>query len=94
MSHRHAVFITGSGSGFGFGLAVRLLSEGHQVVATEPGDPDARRERLRGVSTEGQLWVEQLDVSDAAAVSEGCSRVVAKVPVNVLVNNGGYAIFG
>jgi len=78
--------ITGCASGFGHLLAARLLTEGWFVVATDPtlGDwverlPHPERRRA-----------EALDVRDAAAVQ----RVVGGLErLDLLVNNGGYAVF-
>jgi len=78
--------ITGCSSGFGHRLAERLLHEGWAVVATDPAlgpwvdhlpHPERRTDRA-------------LDVRDPAAIA----RVVGELDrLDLLVNNGGYAIF-
>jgi NAD(P)-dependent dehydrogenase (short-subunit alcohol dehydrogenase family) len=78
-------FITGAGSGFGFALARRLLGLGWRVVATDP-EPE-RLAPLHGP----HLLALPLDVRDAAAVRRAAD---AAGPVDLLVNNGGYAVFG
>ncbi len=87
----HTVFITGCASGFGHRLAARLLAEGHRVVATDPSlaawpdDLGAPHDRLQTYA---------LDVRDATAVRRVAAAACAWSPVDVLVNNAGYAIFG
>jgi NADP-dependent 3-hydroxy acid dehydrogenase YdfG len=88
----HTVFVTGCASGFGFHLARRLLALGHRVVATDP--------ELGSWSADldppdpAHLLVLQLDVRHARQVAEAARRALAWAPVNVLVNNAGYAVFG
>lgn len=85
------VFVTGCGSGFGHAIARRLLAEGHRVVATDPdvlgwpqalGDPHPR------------LLCLPLDLRDPDGVVRAVERALAWSPVDALVNNGGYAVFG
>jgi NAD(P)-dependent dehydrogenase (short-subunit alcohol dehydrogenase family) len=81
------VLITGCGSGFGAGLAARLLAAGHRVIATDP-DPDALE------LLQGDCLKLALDVRDAAAIERVVATANRWSPVDVLVNNGGYAVFG
>jgi len=79
--------ITGCRSGFGHRLARRLLDDGWAVVATDP--------QLDGWHTAlphaERLTVRPLDVRDPAQVA----TVVGELDhLDVLVNNGGYAVFG
>lgn len=81
-------FITGCATGFGARLAARLLDDGWAVIAT---DPDLTA--LDSLDHEHCLRAE-LDVRDAAQVAEVVGKALAWRPVDVLVNNGGYAVFG
>lgn len=83
-------FITGCATGFGQRLARRLLALGWHVVATDP-DPAAVREALDASDT---LRVFSLDAGDPATVTAAVESALAWRPIDVLVNNGGYAIFG
>lgn len=87
----HTVFVTGCGSGFGHAIARRLLTEGHKVVATDPdalGWPQALGE------PHPNLLCLPLDLRDPDAVLRAVERADAWSPVDALVNNGGYAVFG
>jgi NAD(P)-dependent dehydrogenase (short-subunit alcohol dehydrogenase family) len=88
-------FITGCGSGFGFHLARRMLADGHRVVASDP-HVAGLADRIGG-SAAGwgdRLLVLPLDVRHVGDVREGVRAALAWAPVDVLVNNAGYAIFG
>jgi len=80
-----SAFITGCASGFGHGLAVRLLSEGWRVIASDA-------ETLDGVLPRSErLECHRLDVRDASQVTAAAEAVGE---VDLLVNNAGYALFG
>src|SRR6185436_18147259 len=83
-------FVTGCSSGFGHGLALRLLREGHRVVATSP-ELGPWADALR--ATGGELLVAALDIRSSAAVEEVTSRALAWGAVDVLVNNAGRGFF-
>ncbi len=82
------VFITGCATGFGRRLAVSLLQRGDRVIAT---DPD--RASIADLAAERCLCL-PLDVRDPDQVERAARRAVAWSPPDVLVNNGGYALFG
>lgn len=82
-------FITGCSSGFGARLTRRLLTNGHRVIATDP-DPASLAD-LRG---HPHALVLALDVRDPGAVRSAVDAAIAWHPPDVLVNNGGYAVFG
>jgi len=86
------VFVTGCSSGFGFHLARRLLADGHRVVATDPS-LDGWVERLEAPGP-ARLLALPLDVRDADEVRTAIREALAWSPVDVLVNNAGYAVFG
>ncbi|MCB9680017.1 MAG: SDR family NAD(P)-dependent oxidoreductase [Alphaproteobacteria bacterium] len=87
-------FVTGAGSGFGLALCRRLLATGHAVVACDARvaglrarlDPDDRA----GV----RLQVLPLELRDPGTIATAAAEAVAAGPVDVLVNNAGYALFG
>lgn len=87
----HTVFITGCATGFGHRLAARLLGLGHRVVATDKGTgvwPDALG------APRDNLLILPCDVRDAEGVARAAADAIAWGPVDVVVNNAGYAIFG
>jgi NAD(P)-dependent dehydrogenase (short-subunit alcohol dehydrogenase family) len=84
-------FITGTSSGFGRLLTEQLLAQGDRVAAT------LRRtdalDDLRA-SAGDRLWVQQLDVTDAAAVRRVVDAAFdALGTIDVVVNNAGYGVF-
>ncbi|NCG18194.1 MAG: SDR family NAD(P)-dependent oxidoreductase [Rhodobacterales bacterium] len=85
------VFITGCATGFGHRLAKRLLELGHNVIATDPSVADWP---AQVGAPNPNLLVLPLDVRDTAQVKQAVADALAWSPVDVLVNNGGYAIFG
>lgn len=85
MTEGKIVLVTGATSGIGEAIAVRLASEGQQVVA------GARREdRLAALSRRAKLDVRRLDVTDRADVASFVDGAVAEHGrVDVFVNNAG-----
>ena len=83
------VFITGCATGFGRRLAVRLLAEGHRVVAT-----DRDWSTLDGLGPDERVLKCALDVRDDEAVRLAVEAALKWGPVDVLVNNAGHAVFG
>jgi NAD(P)-dependent dehydrogenase (short-subunit alcohol dehydrogenase family) len=84
-------FITGTSRGFGRELTERLLARGDRVAATlrSPGPLDDLR-----AAHPDQLWVAQLDVTDAARVRRVVADAFAALgPVDVVVNNAGFGLF-
>lgn len=87
------IFITGCATGFGNGLARHYLQAGWRVVAT-----DRNLNRLAGLhdlpGARERLLTLALDVRDPAQVSRAVDEAVRTGPVDVLVNNAGFAVFG
>lgn len=81
-------FLTGCATGFGRALARRLLAEGWRVVATDP--LPAAIVDLAG----DDLRVLPLDLRDVASIRAAVGEALAWSPVDLVVNNGGYAVFG
>ncbi len=87
----HTAFITGCATGFGHRLAARLLARGHRVVAT---DRDTAAWPARLGAPHPNLRVLQCDVRREDSVAAAAEAATAWGPVDVVVNNAGYAIFG
>lgn len=82
------MLVTGCGSGFGRQLARRWLAAGAEVVATDLDTTGLHAALTEGVG--GDLTVVPLDLAEPASIA---SVVDAAGPVDVLVNNAGYAVF-
>lgn len=83
--------ITGISSGFGRAIASQLLAAGHRVVGTVR-KTDAVQDLLE--RHPDLLTVRQLDVRDREALRMLVNETFAQGPVDVLVNNAGYGLFG
>lgn len=82
--------ITGCKSGFGRALSERLLRDGWFVVATDP-DPSDLAAIATSDAERARLLVLPLDVRDLDQVTHAAA---AAGDVDLLVNNGGFAVFG
>lgn len=88
------VLITGCSSGFGLLTAQKFAREGHHVFATvrdltRAGDLEEARD------AEGlPITILPLDVRDAASIEAAVSTALRTGPIDVLVNNAGYALSG
>lgn len=81
-------FITGTSSGFGRILTEPLLAQGHRVAAT------LRRPEALDDLRADRLWLERLDVTDAAAARRVVDAAFdALGTIDVVVNNAGYGVF-
>ncbi len=90
----YTAFITGCASGFGHALAARLLSLGWRVVATDPEIGGLERALAPDAELRARLLVLKMDLADPAAIRGAVYEALEWSPVDLLVNNGGYAIFG
>ncbi|WP_033289076.1 SDR family oxidoreductase [Amycolatopsis jejuensis] len=85
-------FITGISRGLGREMATQLLKRGATVAGTVR-DPASVAD-LRTAHRE-HLWVGQLELADPAAIRRVVDRAFNDVgPVDVVVNNAGYGVFG
>jgi len=83
------VVITGTSRGIGLATALELARAGHQVVATmrnPAGSPElgeqAAKEKL-------PVRIETMDVDSDESVKQAFGQILARGPVDVLVNNAG-----
>jgi NAD(P)-dependent dehydrogenase (short-subunit alcohol dehydrogenase family) len=83
--------ITGASGGLGRALATYALDQGDHVTAT------VRRPAALGdlLARHGErLAVETLDLTQAAAIPDVVKRTLDAGPVDIVVNNAGYALVG
>ena len=69
-----------------------MLAAGEALFATDV-QVDDLAERL-GVPVGDRLQVAPLDLRDPVSIETACQQALAWRPIDVLVNNGGYAVFG
>ncbi|OSQ39377.1 SDR family oxidoreductase [Thalassospira mesophila] len=84
-------FITGTSSGLGLEMTKILLQHGDTVIATV-----RKADALSHLAAQygKQLCVMQLDVTDTAQVRDVIDQAFALRPIDVIVNNAGYGLFG
>lgn len=83
--------ITGSSSGFGLSLVRLLQSHGHTVIATSR-NPSRTPDLVSEVESKGGKWLE-LDVTHPNSGTIIADLEDAGTPIDVLVNNAGFAIY-
>jgi len=84
--------ITGVSSGFGRELAQAALARG-EIVAGTLRRPD-QIAAFRALAP-GRAFAYELDVTDPSAITSVVARAAAEAgPIDVLVNNAGYGLFG
>lgn len=99
MSQSQTVFITGSSSGFGWLTTRTLLEKGHTVFATMRG-VDGKNAAAAGElksfaeTTEGTLHLLELDVTSDVSVKTAVEQALARMPIDVVINNAGYGVGG
>jgi NAD(P)-dependent dehydrogenase (short-subunit alcohol dehydrogenase family) len=85
-------FITGVNSGFGREMTEQLLGRGDRVAGTV-----RNLDSVRDLSEKygDRFWSAQLDVSDIAAIRPVVDAAFGVLgPIDVVVNNAGYGLFG
>ena len=92
---RGVVLITGASSGIGMATALYMAERGYRVVGTS-----REKARLAGLESEaGRRGLAvagvELDINDEAGLPDALAAVVEQHgPIDVLVNNAGYGLFG
>lgn len=84
-------FITGASGGLGRAVTVHALERGDIVTAT--ARRTAALDDLRARYGD-RLTVEALDVASPAAIERVIARTLSAGPVDIVVNNAGYAVVG
>jgi NAD(P)-dependent dehydrogenase (short-subunit alcohol dehydrogenase family) len=89
-----SVLITGCSSGFGLVTAQKFARAGHHVFATmrnldRAGDLEAARD-----AENLPITILPLDVRDGASIQSTVRTALGAGPIDVLVNNAGYALSG
>jgi short-subunit dehydrogenase len=95
-SHTQArrILVTGAGRGIGGAIAGRLAAAGHAVVGTVR-DQDRARVLTDVARQQGlRLIFIPLDLRQHDSVETAASRVLADGPLDVLINNAGFGLFG
>lgn len=84
-------FITGSFQGIGLGIATSLASEGADIVLHGLASDDVIAAATSAVTAAGAGTVEaySTDLRDGAATEDLVATLLAKGPINILVNNAG-----
>ncbi|EQM54376.1 short-chain dehydrogenase [Lactiplantibacillus plantarum EGD-AQ4] len=83
--------ITGVSSGFGRAMTAQLLAAGNTVIGTVRNTAKVQDLIDQYPDT---FICEILDVMDVPAIHELVNRVATEHPIDVLVNNAGYGLFG
>ncbi len=86
------VFITGCSSGFGLLTAQTFARRGDQVIATVRDLATAEALVAARDAEDLPISILQLDVRDTASVQSAVSAALDGGPIDVLVNNAGYAL--
>lgn len=84
--------ITGSSKGLGLSIAHAALDAGHQVLASSR-NPSSTPQVVASIEKKGGKWI-TLDVAGPDVESAIAKAIAEHGPIDVLVNNAGYAIVG
>lgn len=84
-------FVTGASGGLGRAVTTHALERGDSVVAT--ARRTATLDDVKAIYGD-RLTVEALDVALPAAVDAVIARTLSAGPVDIVVNNAGYAVVG
>lgn len=88
------VMITGTSKGIGFATALAFARAGHTVFATMRNP--AQSPQLAEIAAKESLpiAISQMDVDSDESVRDGMAAILAKGPIDVLVNNAGIEAVG
>ena len=85
-------FITGAGTGIGRAIALEMVREGADLAITDIDLESAQRvtNEAQGLRTDARVWAAQLDVRDAASVTERVEEAASRLGgLELAVNNAG-----
>jgi meso-butanediol dehydrogenase/(S,S)-butanediol dehydrogenase/diacetyl reductase len=85
-------FITGAGTGIGRAIALEMVREGADLAITDIDLESAQRvtNEAQGLRTDARVWAAQLDVRDAASVTERVEEAATRLGgLELGVNNAG-----
>lgn len=89
LSTPRRILITGASRGIGRATAIALGARGHQLVLAARSEPGLRAVADAIEAAGGHAETAPLDLTDAGSVASATLAVLAKGPVDVLVNNAG-----
>jgi 3-oxoacyl-[acyl-carrier protein] reductase len=82
--------VTGASGAIGSAIARRLACDGAHVILHANARADAAQALADSIAAAGaQAQVAAFDLTDAAACSSACERMLADGPIQIIVNNAG-----
>ncbi len=82
------VWITGASSGIGEALTYQLAEKGAKLIISSRRKEALEKVRAQCISPE-KVIIQTLDLADAKSIDEATQSILAKHPIDILVNNGG-----
>jgi NAD(P)-dependent dehydrogenase (short-subunit alcohol dehydrogenase family) len=91
---KQKILITGASSGFGTLTTLKLLEQGHTVIASMR-DPEGRNKPAADRLSDAGAAIVEIDVTDDNSVDRGVARAVEIAGgLDVLINNAGIGVLG
>ena len=86
--------ITGCSSGFGLSLARAVLAHPEEKVIATSRNPSSSPDAIKEITSHANAVWESLDVASADLEAQLSTIVAKHGPIDVLINNAGYAVGG
>jgi NAD(P)-dependent dehydrogenase (short-subunit alcohol dehydrogenase family) len=83
------IVVTGASRGIGLAISLQLARAGHQVVAAMRNPSGSPELAAQAAKENLSIQIETMDVDSDSSVAQAFARILAQVPVDVLVNNAG-----